>query len=109
MKRVVGFAQFAAFATMILLIPAPASAGMKIVDGQSYWTGDPGPVDPGAYWNAGQYRFDPHQYLSWYGRDPQDYKMTVYATHSGPKGCVWRQRVVNTNWEFRHPYLQVCD
>ena len=61
----------------------PAAAGMRTVDGQSYWTGDPGPIDPGAFFDGGQFQYDPHHYLSWYGEDPQDYKMTVYAPHSG--------------------------
>jgi hypothetical protein len=95
-------AAFAGFAAV------PAAAAMRIVDGQAYWSGDPGPVDPGAYWTAGQRYADPHHYMSWYGKDPQDYTMIVYARHAGASRCVWRARVVNTYWEFAHPYLRVC-
>ncbi len=67
----VAFAAFASFAAV------PASAAMRIIDGQAYWSGDPGPVDPGAYWTSGQRYADPHHYMSWYGKDPQDYEMTA--------------------------------
>ncbi|MDI9848946.1 hypothetical protein QM467_12855 [Rhodoblastus sp. 17X3] len=87
----------------------PAAAGMKVVDGQAYWTGDPGPVNPGAFYEGGQYKYDPRHYLSWYGSSPQDYKMMVHAAHSGNSRCVWRKRVINSNWEFHHPYIMVCD
>ena len=79
-----------------------------MVDGQAYWSGDPGPIDPGAYWTSGQRYADPHHYMSWYGKDPQDYTMTVYAPHAGASRCVWRARVINTYWEFAHPYIRVC-
>jgi len=108
MKRLLELAGCAAVAALVSLTAGPALAGVKTVDGQSYWTGDPGPVAPGAFWTSGQSRHDPHHYLSWYGTDPQDYKMMVHAAHSGGKGCVWRQRVINSNWEFHHPYLLVC-
>lgn len=111
MQRCFGFARIAvvaAAASVAALHPAAAQS-MRVVNGQSYWTGDPGPVDPGAFWDGGQYKYDPNHYLSYYGRDPQDYVMRVYAHHSGAPGCVWRKRVVNSNWEFRHPYIQVCD
>jgi hypothetical protein len=89
---------------------APAAfAGTRTVDGQTYWTGDPGPVSPGPYYDSGQQAVDPHHYMSWYGEDPQDYKMVVHAPHSGNARCVWRKRVITTNWEFRHPFILVCD
>lgn len=85
-----------------------AQAGMRVVSGQAYWEGDPGPVNPWAYWTSGQYAYDPHHYNSWFGSEPQTFKMTVYAEHTGEARCVWRSRVINSNWEFRHPYLRVC-
>jgi len=110
MKRSSGLAIFAAVAAAASFVTlSPAAAGIRTVEGQTCWTGDPGPVYPGAYWASGQHQFDPHHYLSYYGSDPQDYKMVVHAPHSGPRGCVWRKRVVNSNWEFHHPYLMVCD
>ena len=110
MKCWVGLAKTAVVAAGATLATLhPAAAGMRTVDGQSYWTGNPGPIDPGAFYDGGQYQYDPHHYLSWYGTDPQDYRMTVYAPHSGGARCVWRRRVINTDWEFRHPYIQVCD
>jgi len=110
MKGSFNLAKSAAVAAALSLVMLhPAAAGMKTVDGQAYWTGDPGPVDPGAFYEGGQYRADPHHYLSWYGEDPQDYKMVVHAPHSGDSRCVWRKRVVNTSWEFRHPYIMVCN
>lgn len=101
-------AAVAAAASFVTLSPAMAQH-VRTVQGQSYWSGDPGPVSPGAYWEGGQYKYDPNHYLSDYGRDPQDFVMTVNAPHSGPRGCVWRKRVVNSNWEFHHPYIRVCD
>jgi hypothetical protein len=89
-------------------LAAPAAAGIRTVQGQTFWTGDPGPVDPGNFYSSGQAQADPHHYLSYYGGDPQDYKMVIYAEHTGAARCVWRKRVVNSNWEFRHPYLMVC-
>lgn len=89
--------------------PMASHAAMRVVDGQAYWTGDPGPVDGGAFYDSGQAAADPHHYLSWYGEDPQDYRMTIRASHAGPAGCVLRQRVMITDWDFRHPYLRVCD
>lgn len=110
MKGSFNLAKSAAVAAALsLAMLHPAAAGMKTVDGQAYWTGDPGPVDPGAFYQGGQYRSDPHHYLSWYGEDPQDYKMVVHAPHSGDNRCVWRKRVVNTSWEFHHPYIMVCN
>ncbi len=96
------FAAFAGFAAV------PAAAAMRIADGQAYWSGNPGPVDPGAYWSSGQIYADPHHYMSWYGTDPQDYRLTVYAPHAGVSRCVWRERVLITDWQFEHPYLRVC-
>jgi hypothetical protein len=110
MKLGSGLARIAAVAaTASFVMIAPAAAAMRTVDGQNFWTGDPGPVDPGAYYESGQERYDPHHYLSWYGSDPQNYKMTVYGPHSGPTRCVWRKRVINSDWEFRHPYIRVCN
>jgi hypothetical protein len=95
-------------ATTFGAVPS-ALAGTMTVDGQTFWTGDPGPGAPGPYYESGQQRFDPHHYLSWYGEDPQDYKMIVHAPHSGNERCVWRKRVITTNWEFRHPFILVCN
>jgi hypothetical protein len=102
-------ASVAALAVAIFAAPPAAQAqSMRTVNGQSYWRGDPGPVAPDAYWSGGQYKVDPHHYLSYYGSDPQNFSETVFAEHAGPERCVWRKRVVNGNWEFRHPYLRVC-
>ncbi len=98
----------AAFIAATTGVVASAQAAMRFVDGQAYWGGDPGPVAPGAFYESGQAKFDPHHYMSWYGDEPQDFKMVVYAAHSGSARCVWRMRVVNSNWEFHHPYLMVC-
>ena len=108
MLRLSDFAKPLAFAAVIGLGAVPASAAMRMVNGQAYWSGDPGPIDPGAYWNSGQRYADPHHYMSWYGKDPQDYTMTVYAPHAGANRCVWLARVINTYWEFSHPYIRVC-
>jgi hypothetical protein len=96
------------FCAGFLAATPAAQAEMRTVGGQAYWTGDPGPVEPGAYWASGQYKYDPDHYLSYYGDSPQDYTMVVHANHMGAANCVWRKRVVNTDWEFRHPYLMVC-
>ncbi|MCI4679388.1 hypothetical protein K9U39_14750 [Rhodoblastus acidophilus] len=103
LSKALALAAFAAFAA------SPAAATVRTAQGQTYWSGDPGQVDPGAYWSGGQDHFDPHHYLSWYGGDPQDYQMTVYSTHRGAARCVWRERVINTYWDFQHPYVRVCD
>lgn len=110
MNRPSSLAPIAAVALGVALIaPTASQAAMRMVDGQAYWTGDPGAVDGGAFYDSGQAASDPHHYLSWYGEDPQDYRMTVHARHAGPTGCVLRQRVLITDWDFRHPYLRVCD
>jgi hypothetical protein len=108
MFRLSNFAMALALAAVAALGAVPAAAAMRIVDGQAYWSGDPGPVDPGAYWTSGQRYADPDHYMSWYGKDPQDYTMVVYAPHAGASRCVWRARVINTYWEFAHPYIRVC-
>lgn len=110
MQRLNALAKLAVIAAAAALASLnPAAAGTKTVDGQTYWTGDPGPVNPSAFFEGGQYKYDPHHYLSDYGDSPQDYKMMVHATHSGNSRCVWRKRVINSNWEFHHPYIMVCD
>ena len=98
----------AVLSTIPFAVLRPAQAEQRVVNGQAYWEGDPGPIDPGPYWTSGQRKYDRHHYMSWYGKDPQDYRMTVYAEHSGKARCVWRRRVINTEWEFQHPYLRVC-
>jgi hypothetical protein len=111
MKRWSGFATVAVAAAAVSLVTlSPAMAQhVRYAQGQAYWSGDPGPIDPGSFWEGGQYKYDPNHYLSYYGREPQDFLPVVYARHSGPRGCVWRKRVVNSNWEFHHPYIKVCD
>ncbi len=114
MKTSSAFVRGAAATAAALAVAAFAAApiakaqSIRTVNGQSYWTGDPGPVAPDAYWSGGQYKYDPHHYLSYYGREPQDFSEVVYADHAGNARCVWRKRVVNSNWEFHHPYLRVC-
>lgn len=103
----------ALLASSALAMAQPAAATIRVVNGQAYWSGAPsgGPVSPseaGPYFAGREYRYDPHHYMGWYGSDPQDYRDVVYAQHSGRARCVFRQRVVNTNWEFQHPYLLVC-
>ena len=92
----------------LMAAPAAQAQSMRTVNGQAFWRGDPGPVAPGAYWVGGEYRYDPAHFQSYWGADPQDYTDVVYAEHSGATRCVWRKRVINSNWEFRHPYLRVC-
>jgi hypothetical protein len=88
---------------------SPAQAQhVKTVDGQSYWTGDPGPVAPSSFWTGGEYKYDPNHYLAYWGDDPQDNVDVVHADHTRGARCVWRKRVVNSDWEFEHPYLLVC-
>lgn len=110
MKRWFGPAK-AAVAFAIIALTATASAraqSMRTVDGQAYWRGDPGPVAPGAFWDGGEYKYDPHHYLGYWSQDPVDHIDVVYAEHSGKERCVWRKRVVNSDWEHMHPYLKVC-
>ncbi len=77
--------------------------------GQTFWTGDPGATDPGSFFDSGQYRFDPNDYLSYEAEEQnQDFRDVVYAPHPGHARCVIRKRVVNTEWEHEHPYLLVC-
>ncbi|MDI9848608.1 hypothetical protein QM467_11135 [Rhodoblastus sp. 17X3] len=87
---------------------AVQAQSMRTVDGQTYWRGDPGPIDPGSFWDGGQNKYDRHHYSGSYTTSPGMFTDVVYASHSGSARCVWRQRVVNSNWEFHHPYLQVC-
>jgi len=110
-----GFTPFATalLATALLIgSPAmgqpPAPGSMMIVNGQAYWEGDPGPVQPDAYWTSDAYKYDPHNYGDRYNREPGIYTETVYADHGGKENCVWRKRVINTNWEYQHPFLRVC-
>jgi hypothetical protein len=100
----------AVLALALLAVASSAQAArMKVVNGQAYWDEDPGPIDPGSFWTSGQYKYDPDGYLERNARDPDQYhEMTVYADHSGKARCVFRQRVANTDWEFRHAYLRVC-
>ncbi len=89
--------------------PAHAAGGVRTVDGQSFWRGDPGPVDPGPYWTSGQYKYDPNGYLDRVNRWGEPiYDMTVYADHTGRARCVFRKRVVVDSWEFDHPLIRVC-
>jgi hypothetical protein len=89
--------------------PAARAAQMRVVSGQAYWDVDPGHIDPGSFWTSGQYKYDPNGYLERNARDPDQYhEMTVYADHAGKGRCVFRQRVANSDWEYRHPYLRVC-
>jgi hypothetical protein len=91
------------------LLAAAPSTQMRVVNGQPYWDVDPGPIDPGAYWTSGQYKYDPDGYLERNARDPDQFHlMTVYADHAGKANCVFRQRLVQSDWDFRHPYLRVC-
>jgi hypothetical protein len=99
----------AAVATGSAIAAQSAQAqSMRVVNGQAYWRGDPGPVAPDPYWVGGQYKYDPYHFLSYYGSDPEDYQEAVAADHRGADRCVWRKRVVNSDWEFHHPYIRVC-
>ncbi len=113
MKHRLGIAKSAAVSAAMLAVTALAATpvqaqSMRMVNGQAYWRGDPGPIDPGAFWNGGEYRYDPHHYLGYWSQDPADYTDVIYADHAGPARCVWRKRVVNSNWEYMHPYVKVC-
>ena len=78
------------------------------IQGQTFWTGDPGHRS-GNFFDTGQYRFDPNDYLSYEAEeDNQDFRDVVYAAHPGRARCVIRKRVVNTELEYEHPYLMVC-
>ena len=89
--------------------PAAWAQNIKTVNGTPYWDVDPGPIDPGAYWTSGLYKYDPNGYLERNWRDPdQVHDMTVYANHSGKANCVFRKRVAVSTWDFNHPYLRVC-
>jgi hypothetical protein len=99
--------------SLLILSALPSLAGVagsvKTAQGESYWSGDPGPIDPGSYWTSGQYKYDPNGYMERNRFDSdQNRLMTVYAEHSGRARCVFRARVVVSNWDFNHPYLRVC-
>ena len=102
------FAVSAVILSASLSLPAIAG-GLKTAQGESYWDSDPGPIDPGSYWTSGQYKYDPNGYLE-RNRFESDMNrlMTVYAEHSGTPRCVFRKRVMISNWDFMHPYLRVC-
>lgn len=114
MKQEFGFIKTTALSAAVLAIAAVAAApsaraqNVRIVDGQAYWTGNPGLVDPGAFWESGEYKYDPNHYLGDWSSDQADYLDVVFADHRGRARCVWRERVVNTNWDYQHPYLKVC-
>jgi len=102
-------ASVAAITLAALATVAPARAqSMRTVDGQAFWRGDPGSIDPGPFWDGGEHRYDPNHYLGYWSSDPSDYVDVVYADHSGSARCVFRKRVVNSNYEYMHPYLKVC-
>ena len=89
--------------------PTLAFDHMVTIQGQTFLTGDPGTADPGTFFDSGQYRFDPNNYLSYEAEeDNQDFRDVVYAPHPGRARCVLRKRVINSEWEFEHPYLMVC-
>jgi hypothetical protein len=80
------------------------------IQGQSFWTGSLETSDPGTFFDSGQARFDPNGYLD-YGEgdeDLADQRQIIYANHPGAARCILRKRVVNTTWEFEHPYLAIC-
>ncbi len=116
MKRRLELAKIAASSLTLLaavvVVGAPARAaagGMRVVDGQAYWRGDPGPIDPGPFWDSGQYKYDPNGYMDRINRSAdQMHEMIVFADHSGKARCVFRKRVVVENWDYYHPYIQVC-
>ena len=103
------------FATAILAMalfavaPAAEAARIKVADGEAYWDEDPGAIDPGPFWTSGQYKYDPNGYLDRYPRNAEQVRnMTVYADHAGKERCVFRKRLITTNWDYEHPYLRVC-
>jgi hypothetical protein len=100
-------------AGVVALAAATASPALaqklRYANGAAYWDVDPGPIDPGAYWTSGLYKYDPNGYLERNWRDAdQLHEMTVYADHAGKANCVFRKRVVVSTWDFQHPYLRVC-
>jgi hypothetical protein len=111
MAREFWFGQMLTVSATLLVLGAsqPVQAqSMRTVNGQSYWEMDPGPVavDPHFAGNADKY--DPHDYLDRINRDPQLFDQTLYAEHQGSERCVWRKRVVNSTYEYEHPYVRVC-
>ncbi|MCW2274319.1 hypothetical protein GJ654_09495 [Rhodoblastus acidophilus] len=88
-------------------LASEARAQIRTANGVAYYDVDPGPIDPGTFWTSGQYKYDPNAYMDrtrWDAGRP----MKVYAPHAGKTNCVFRQRVVFDDWDFRHPYVQVC-
>jgi hypothetical protein len=100
----------AGVAALVAAMASPAQAQkMRYANGTAYWDVDPGPIDPGAYWTSGLYKYDPNGYLERNWRDSdQVHEMTVYADHAGKQNCVFRKRVTISTWDFQHPYLRVC-
>jgi hypothetical protein len=99
----------AALGAALALTALPAVAQqVRVLQGTAFWEGDPGPVgDP--YWTQGQYKYDPNGYLLRNRFDvDQVHLMTLYGEHSGKANCVFRKLVVNTAWEFEHPFVRVC-
>lgn len=89
------------------LSPSARADNVRVIEGQAFWTGDPGPVsDP--YWTQGQYKYDPNGYLERNWFDPEYHPMTVIGEHEGKANCVFRRRVTITTWEFQHPILRIC-
>jgi hypothetical protein len=102
----------AALFSLLALFWAPgagaAPGAVRTVSGESYYDVDPGPIDPGTFWTSGQYRYDPDGNMERTRWDPSPRNFTVYAGHSGRSNCVFRKRVVITDWDQRHPFLRVC-
>ena len=97
-----------ALATATLASTAQAQIIKYSNSGTAYWDGDPGPITD-TFWTSGQYKYDPDGYMERNYRDTDTYhEMTVYADHAGKANCVFRKRVVVSNWEFNHPILRVC-
>ena len=105
-KNIIAVSLFILSASPTLAGPAGA---IRTAQGESYWSGDPGPIDPGSFWTSGQYKYDRNGYMERNRfESDQNRLMTVYDEHSGKPRCVFRQRVMITNWDFQHPYLRVC-
>lgn len=97
-----------ALAAMLTLASLPAAAGVRMLQGTAFWEGDPGPITD-SYWVSGQYKYDPNGYLERNPRDPDQFHlMTLYGDHAGKANCVYRRRVVVSDWDFRHPHVRVC-
>ncbi len=94
--------------TMAASVALADGGRTKTVNGVSYWDVDPGPIDPGTFWTSGQFKYDPNGYMDLNRWDLGVQVNTVYADHAGKSNCVFRKRVINTDWDSRHPYLRVC-